>query len=64
MTFCKNQLTGRRKIRLFYYSKVENNMYKISEISNTYNIEKQNNEVRQMKNFLVVVKGGEKNRIL
>lgn len=39
-------------------------MYKISEIGNTYNIEKQNNEVRQMKNFLVVVKGGEKNRIL
>lgn len=39
-------------------------MYKISEIGNTYNIEKQNNEVRQMKNFLVVVKGGEKNRTL
>ena len=39
-------------------------MYKISEIGNTYNIEKQNNDVRQMKNFLVVVKGGEKNRTL
>ena len=39
-------------------------MKKLKIIGNTYNIEKQNNEVRQMKNFLVVVKGGEKNRIL
>lgn len=39
-------------------------MYKISEIGNTYNIEKQNNEVIQMKNILFVVKGGEKHGIL
>lgn len=39
-------------------------MYKVSEIGNTYNIEKQNNEVIQMENILFVVKGGEKNRIL
>ena len=39
-------------------------MYKVSEIGNTYNIEKQNNEVIQMKNILFVVKGGEKHGIL